>query len=75
MSPEQSTAARRLLGWSQMRLALAAELPLLAVVSFENDLPTGGEVILAIQSTLETAGVEFIAENGGGVGVRLRKKV
>ena len=27
----------------------------------------------AIRSALEAAGVEFIAENGGGVGVRLRK--
>jgi hypothetical protein len=28
---------------------------------------------LAIRRTLETAGVEFIDENGGGPGVRLRK--
>ncbi len=27
----------------------------------------------AIQKALETAGVEFIAENGGGPGVRLKK--
>jgi hypothetical protein len=27
----------------------------------------------AIQRALEEAGVEFIAENGGGAGVRLRK--
>ncbi len=27
----------------------------------------------SIQSALEAAGVEFIAENGGGAGVRLRK--
>ena len=27
----------------------------------------------AIQTALESAGVEIIAENGGGVGVRLRK--
>jgi hypothetical protein len=27
----------------------------------------------AIQAALEAAGVEFIAENGGGAGVRLRK--
>tara|TARA_R110000744_G_scaffold172470_2_gene291071 strand:- start:36048 stop:36194 length:147 start_codon:yes stop_codon:yes gene_type:complete len=26
-----------------------------------------------IQETLEAAGVEFIPENGGGAGVRLRK--
>jgi hypothetical protein len=28
---------------------------------------------LAVRRTLETAGVEFIDENGGGRGVRLRK--
>ena len=29
----------------------------------------------AVQRALEAAGVEFIAENGGGPGVRLKKKV
>lgn len=29
--------------------------------------------IAAIRTALEAAGVEFIAENGGGAGVRLRK--
>lgn len=29
--------------------------------------------LAAIQSALESAGVEFIAENGGGPGVRLAK--
>jgi hypothetical protein len=28
---------------------------------------------LAVRRTLEDAGVEFIDENGGGAGVRLRK--
>jgi hypothetical protein len=28
---------------------------------------------LAVRRTLEAAGVEFIEENGGGPGVRLRK--
>ncbi|WP_374309840.1 hypothetical protein [Methylocella sp.] len=29
--------------------------------------------VSAVRSALEAAGVEFIAENGGGQGVRLRK--
>jgi len=29
--------------------------------------------VLTIRTALETAGVDFIAENGGGAGVRLRK--
>ena len=30
---------------------------------------------LAVRRALETAGVEFIDENGGGPGVRLRKRL
>lgn len=30
--------------------------------------------LAAIRAALEAAGVEFIAENGGGAGVRLRKE-
>lgn len=30
--------------------------------------------VTAIRAALEAAGVEFIAENGGGAGVRLRKQ-
>jgi hypothetical protein len=30
---------------------------------------------LAVRRALEAAGVEFIEENGGGPGVRLRKRV
>ena len=28
---------------------------------------------MSVDAALESAGVEFIAENGGGTGVRLRK--
>lgn len=30
--------------------------------------------LVAIRAALEAAGVEFIAENGGGAGVRLRER-
>jgi hypothetical protein len=72
MTSEHSIEARRLLGWSQLRLASAAELALPAVVAFEAAGPSGADVILSIQAALEAAGVEFIPENGGGVDVRLR---
>jgi hypothetical protein len=32
-----------------------------------------GRNLAAIQRALEAAGVEFIAENGGGAGARLKK--
>ena len=35
---------------------------------------TGGNDLAARPQRLETAGVEFIDENGGGPGVRLRKR-
>ena len=39
----------------------------------ETDATGPGYATSAIQACLEAAGVEFIAENGGGAGVRLRK--
>jgi hypothetical protein len=38
----------------------------------EQRAPTRASIAM-IRSALESAGVEFIPENGGGVGVRLRK--
>ena len=32
------------------------------------------DTLTALRTTLEAAGVEFIAENGGGAGVRLRNR-
>ena len=73
MTPEQSIEARRRLGWSQSKLASAADLALPAIVAFEDGSPSAADVILSIQGALETAGVEFIPENGGEAGVKLRK--
>lgn len=74
MTPQQSRAARALLDLTQPDLAQAAGLGLSTVVDFEKSrrsLP--GETLAKIKAALETAGVEFIPENGGGAGVRLRK--
>jgi hypothetical protein len=73
VTPEQSIEARRLLGWTTLALAQAAALTLPAVVAFEDGSPTSADVILSIQETLEAAGAEFIPENAGSAGVRLRK--
>jgi hypothetical protein len=43
-----------------------------AEVAETTSLTTANE--LAIRRALETAGIEFIGENGGGPGVRLRKR-
>jgi transcriptional regulator with XRE-family HTH domain len=71
----QVRAARALVGWSQAELANAAGLPLGTVELFEmggaNKVPA--EAIAKIGATLESAGVAFIPDDGGGAGVRLRK--
>jgi hypothetical protein len=45
------------------------------VVDFEKERrQVSAAAVEAIQSALKRAGVEFIDENGGGSGVRLRKR-
>lgn len=75
ISIEQVRGARGLLGWSQTRLAEAAGLSLPTVKRYETDkgARVSADAVAAIRAALEAAGVEFIAENGGGPGVRLRK--
>jgi transcriptional regulator with XRE-family HTH domain len=78
ISIEQIRAARGLLGWSQTQLAEAAERSLPTIKRLERDDGEGPAVSddarEAVQTALERAGVEFIAENGGGAGVRLSKR-
>jgi ribosome-binding protein aMBF1 (putative translation factor) len=75
MTPEQCCQARKLLGWHQQRLALQVNSCVSTIVGFETrQKHTREAVVSAIHTALETAGVEFIAEDGGGVGVRLRKQ-
>lgn len=74
MTPEQCRAARALLNWSQSVLSAEAKVARATLAEFE----AGRRVPYArtledVRSVLEEAGVEFIAENGGGAGVRLRK--
>jgi transcriptional regulator with XRE-family HTH domain len=72
--PAACRAARALLDWSQNQLAQAANVGQSTVRNFEAGRSTPvANNLDAIRRALETAGVEFIAENGGGAGVRLRK--
>ena len=74
ITPAQCRAARALIGMDQRTLAAAAVLGVHVIDAFERESVTLPDADLAaIRSALEAVGVEFIAENGGGVGVRLRK--
>jgi transcriptional regulator with XRE-family HTH domain len=74
-SPSQIRAARALVGWSQSDVAAAAGLSIPTVKRAEADdgIRVSEDALVAIASALKKAGVEFIPENGGGAGVRLRK--
>jgi predicted transcriptional regulator len=73
---DQVRAARGLLGWSQSELAKRAGLSLPTVKRVEAGWGprVSDEARRRIQHALETGGVQFIPENGGGPGVRLRKR-
>ena len=71
----QCRGARGILGITQPALASAANLGLSTIVDFERSRrPVSREAIQAICGALEQGGIEFIDENGGGPGVRLRKR-
>lgn len=74
MTPAQCRMARAGLGWGVRDLAGAASVAVGTLVDFEAGRRTPyARTLAAIRAALEAAGVEFIAENGGGAGVRLRK--
>ncbi|WP_080986728.1 helix-turn-helix domain-containing protein [Acetobacter pasteurianus] len=74
ITPPQCRAARALLNWSQNQLEEAARVAKKTIADFEREARTPyPRTLSAIRTALETAGVEFIEENGGGAGVRLRR--
>ena len=75
ITSEQCRAARALLNWSQGELANNAGVGIVTVRQLEADVHVPRRATLAvIRHAFETAGVEFIDENGGGPGVRLRRR-
>ena len=72
----QIRSARALLKWSAQDLAQHSSLGVNTIrraeaVDHATSLTVAND--LAIRRALESAGVEFIEENGGGAGVRFRK--
>lgn len=77
ISIEQIRAARALLGWSQTDLAQRAgmSVPTVKRVEAEDGPRVSEEARQRLQKALESGGITFIDENGGGPGVRLRKRL
>jgi len=76
LTSAQIRAARALIRWSAEDLARETFLGVTTIRraelrASETSLTSAND--RAIRRTLEAAGVEFIDENGGGPGVRLRK--
>ena len=77
LTSAQIRAARGLLRWSAEDLAREAALGVATIKRAEgakNETSMTVANDLAVRRALEEAGVEFIDENGGGPGVRLRKQ-
>jgi hypothetical protein len=73
----QIRAARSLIRWTAEDLARESSVSLRTIRRAEladQDTSMTPPNDLAVRQALEAAGVEFIDENGGGPGVRLRKR-
>ncbi len=73
IKPVQIRMARAALSWGVRDLAEKAGITANTITRIENGSDAKQSTINLVRAALESAGVEFIAENGGGVGVRLRK--
>jgi hypothetical protein len=77
LTSSQIRAGRALLRWSADDLARASALGVNTIRRAElaqNETSMTAVNDMAVRRALESAGVEFIDENGGGPGVRLRKR-
>ena len=66
--------ARAALAWSLLDLARAASVGGNTVNRFEAGQDARISSVTKMRAALEAAGVEFIPENGGGAGVRLKHR-
>jgi transcriptional regulator with XRE-family HTH domain len=74
LRPVQCKMARAALGMGVRELAAAAKVSVDTVARFERGEDLKERTIDALQRALEAAGINLIDENGGGPGVRLKKR-
>jgi transcriptional regulator with XRE-family HTH domain len=73
LTAAQCRAARALIEWSAEQLAEVSAVDLTTIADLERRFRwPDAESLRRLRRSLEEAGVQFIAENGGGVGVRLK---
>ncbi|MQB45860.1 helix-turn-helix transcriptional regulator [Rhizobium sp. ICMP 5592] len=73
MLPVQCRMARAALGLKIAELAKLAKMSTNTIVRFETGKELKQSTIDDLRLVLENAGIIFIPENGGGVGVRFSK--
>ncbi|MDT2022835.1 helix-turn-helix transcriptional regulator [Methylocella sp. CPCC 101449] len=74
ISAAQCRGARAMVGWSQDQLADASGVAKATIANFEaGKRAPYSRTLSDLQRALEAAGVIFVAENGEGPGVRLKK--
>ena len=66
--------ARAAIGWGVRELGKRAGVAANTVTRIENGADAKQSTMDKLQRILEAAGIEFIEDNGGGPGVRLRKR-
>ena len=76
LTSSEIRAARALIRWTAEDLSLRSAVSLRTIrraelAEYETAMTSAND--LAVRHALESAGVEFIEENGGGPGVRLRR--
>jgi hypothetical protein len=73
ISGRQIAAGRALAGLSREELSRASHVSLETLDEMEANAPPLGVGFTAVRAALDAVGVEFIGEDGGGPGVRLKK--
>nr|WP_246685635.1 helix-turn-helix domain-containing protein [Methylobacterium sp. WL103] len=74
MKPFQCRMGRAALGWSTADLAREADVGSNTINRFEAGQDARISSVDKIRDALERAGLQFIPENGGGAGVRMRER-
>jgi transcriptional regulator with XRE-family HTH domain len=74
LGAEQARAARAILRWKVAEAAVKAGVSPNTIVRMESGAGMNSATVKAIQAAYEVAGIEFIPENGGGAGARLKER-